>query len=507
MRFKRVFGTAALLSLGVSATAAGAQVDPGRPLGVTDPIRMTEDDLRPTRAYQSPSLVISPDDRDVAVAAAVEMSSNTCSTFRSLDRGQTWTRLEASPSPEEYPLCFEGAVYGYVNETPIAWGREGTLYWGMTGRDPAESERDLSVLVARSDDLGDSWDWGTAFDGRDGEASRTRPSRPVTGLAVDAATGDEDIVYVGWQTWPGEPRTLALVAASTDGGQTFSPPVNPIPDDVAARLGGPEGFETLPPELAVGADGTLFVLLPGNPTTDGLPNKLLLSRSEDQGKTFTVTEVTTPFDANTTPGLQWVPQGGPEGTLHIVYEDRPQPPRGTRDIYHQRSTDGGRSFSEPVRLNDDDPELRYAHHNPNITVAPDGRLDVVWWDFREGAAEYANDVYLTSSSDNGMTWSDNHGVTDQSIDRRIGYWSNGYDMRSPPGLASTDDTALVAWSDTRLSDGAQLQDIYAAVVQMDPLSGDNLPAAAYAAVAFGGLATGGLVLLVLGTLLRRRSRS
>lgn len=495
------------MSLGLLAFAAAGGVpalgDALQPLGVTSPTRMTDDDARPTRAYQSPSLLVSPDDPDVAVAAALEMSSGTCSLFRSNDGGQSWARLEASPSPEAYPRCFQGAVYGYLNETPIAWGRDGTLYWGMTGLDPAKTEEDLSVLVARTDDLGSSWSWGTAFDGRDGEEARTRPSRPVTGLAVDTTTGENDIVYVGWETWPEAPRTLALIATSTDGGRTFSDPRSPIPDDVAQRLGGPEGFETLPPELEIGADGTLFVLLPGNPTTDGYPNKLLLARSDDQGETFAVAEVTTPFDANTTPSLQWVPEGGPGGTLHIVYEDRPEPPRGTREIYYQRSTDGGRSFSSPRRLNDDDPAQRFAHHNPRLAVAPGGRLDVTWWDFRDGAADYANDVYLTSSPDNGDTWSSNHRVTDRSIGRRTGYWSNGYDMRSPPAVASTDATAIFGWSDTRLAEGTELQDVYSAVVQMEKRPGDAMPWA-YALAALGGLAAGGVVLLAASLVLRRR---
>lgn len=164
-------------------------------------------------------------------------------------------------------------MYGYLNETPVAWGRNGTLYWGMTGSDPAAApELDLSVVVARSSNLGDSWEWGMAFDGRDGADDRTRPSRPVTALAVDTKTGAEDIVYVGWETWPADPRTLALVAVSTDGGRTFAEPRNPLPAEVSQRLGGAEGLETLPPQLVVDGDGTLFVLFPGNPTDDEKPN-------------------------------------------------------------------------------------------------------------------------------------------------------------------------------------------------------------------------------------------
>jgi hypothetical protein len=82
-------------------------------------------------------------------------------------------------------------------------------------------------------------------------------------------------------------------------------------------------------------------------------------------------------------------------------------------------------------------------------VAPNGRLDAIWWDFRNDPGLFANDVYYSWSTDNGATWSPNERVTDRLIRRRLGVWSNGFDQRQPPGVASSDALAVFVWDDTR----------------------------------------------------------
>lgn len=500
--------TAVFVGLAGVAIAQGA---PAEPIGVTQPSRVTEDVEHPTRAYQSPSLLVHPDDPGTVVAAGLDMSTNRCRLFRATGYEAAWSWLEnASPSPEDQPLCFQGAVYGYQNETPIAWGSDNALYWGVSGRARQADGEDVSVLVSRSADLGDTWTSTLVDDGLPpGEFEFI--SRPITGLAVDAESAADDLVYVGWQTFPeGEPRT-PKVAVSTDGGASFSEGRAPFDAETSEELGGEGGLQGLPPKLAVDDDGVLYVLFPGqaggDEEPDEVPNRLLLARSEDRGETFTVSEVAEVHDANVGPMFAWSPHGGEDGTLHIVYEDRREEPYGPRDIFYQRSADGGETFTEPEKLNDEDPDELYAQVNPNISVAPNGRVDVAWWDWRDGAAVYGNDVYYTYSPDDGDTWARNVRVTDQSIDRRIGYWGNNADMRSSPGIASTNQLARVAWSDTRLAGlGSNTQDIFAATVQLDEVpTGDADSALWYVIAVLVGLTAGGLVLVVLGLALRLRS--
>ena len=63
----------------------------------------------------------------------------------------------------------------------------------------------------------------------------------------------------------------------------------------------------------------------------------------------------------------------PQGTLHAVYEDKPDQPAGRadRDIYYVRSTDGGRTWTPPKKLNDDaDPGTCTFRSRPTSTSRP-----------------------------------------------------------------------------------------------------------------------------------------
>ena len=486
-----------LSGAGMASAAAQATDVPAQPVGRTAPVRATVEDTAPTRAYEPPTLLIHPQDSDTVVGGTIELSSGQCRLVRSFDGGRSWAMAEKTPSPTEFPRCFAGAIYGYLNETPMAWGRDGTLYWGISGVDPNRQDPDVSVLVARSDNIGDTWTSTLVADGRAAAVEPDAISRPVTGLAVDTTSGNEDIVYVGWQTYPLTGPRLTKIAVSTDGGRTFSEPRTPYDEETSQRLGGSPGLEGLPPQMQVAADGTLYVLFPGRTTDRAFAPRIMLAASKDQGKTFTVTEVAKVAESNTTPTFRWVPEGGPSGTLHAVYEDRQARPLGPRDIFYVRSTDGGATFSPPRLINDDDPQKQFTHVNPNMSVAPDGRIDLVWWDFRDGAGLYATDVYYAYSYDNGLTWSRNFRVTETSINRKVGTWSNNFDYRAPPSVASTRETALVGWDDTALAnDVSNTQDLMLTTVQLRELP-DNGSALPYVIAGLLGLVAGGVALLVL----------
>jgi Neuraminidase (sialidase) len=115
-------------------------------------------------------------------------------------------------------------------------------------------------------------------------------------------------------------------------------------------------------------------------------------------------------------------------------------------------------------------------------------------------------VYLSSSTDNGATWSKNMRITDRVVDRRIGIWANGYDVNVPPGIASTDRFLVVGWDDTR--NGTQLtqtQDLFTSDVQFQQLQGGTSTAAKLALAAVAGIGLVGLVLLSFTIVGRRRT--
>lgn len=519
---------AALATLPVLALAGGQGVAVGAdPPRVLASVRATGEDLAPTRTYGAPYLAVDPENPNTIVAATPEMRTRTCRFMRSLDAGRTWRLMDAFPSPQSYPFCFHTS--GTSTQTPIAFGRNGAVYYALngwdqqdvgTGSDHPGTYANFSVLVAKSTDLGENWNPVMVRDarGKTGQG-QAENNRPINGLAVDRKSAAQDIVYVGWnQSFPqATPAQVAttVIATSTDGGRTFGEPVNAVGDyfRTVANKPDPEKWGGSSPTLTVADDGTLYAVFyqraTGQPAgTD--TNAILLSKSTDRGKTFTVTEVAPPsgfYQAGAI--MEWSPKGGPEGTLHIVYENKiTEPALGDRDVVHRRSTDGGRTWSDAKLLNDDpfDPsDGGHTQNNPSIDVAPNGRVDAVWWDFRNDQGQFINDVYYSYSEDNGVTWSANIRVNDRSIDRRIGVWSNGYDMRMPVGVASTDKVAVFTWDDTRNADKlTENQDVYSAIVQHEALGSGSNDALRYAVAALAGLGAVGLILLVVSLVAGRR---
>ena len=526
---KRNFATA-VLAAGLLATPAAFAAEPVR---VTSAVNATRDDVNPHRTYATPAIAVDPENPDHVAAVAVEIRSRTCGFLRSTDGGRSWTRPDASPTLDAYPFCFQTETG--PAQAVVAFGRNGALYYGYAGWDTADSISDwpigqgggwrgnVSVLVSKSTDFGDSWQTTVVRNARGLQGDAQENNRPVSTLMVDTTSGPEDIVYVGW-TGTRRDRNKPMMAMSRDAGRTWSDPIDLTGtyfEDEAIRQGIARATraERTPavnaidfswPEFTLDARGNLCSIWAARtfrgPQLD--QSGAYLSRSTDGGKTFTVREITPIPDTLYYPELAWTPEGGPEGTLHLVYEKEGVPgARWVDDIFYRRSTDGGTTWTQPVTLNDDgQPEKLIGQFHPDIVVAPNGRIDVAWWDFRNDNGNFANDIYLTSSSDNGGTWSPNVRVTDRSIPRRVGVWYGNADIRQAPGMAATDDFTVVAWDDTRNTEGTnESQDIYSGVVQFDVLAADTPKAAQYALAAAAGVAVFGFLLLALSGSRRRRA--
>ncbi len=205
-------------------------------------------------------------------------------------------------------------------------------------------------------------------------------------------------IYVIWQVMHG-PKTFVR---STNGGASFSSPVQ-VPYYPT--------FGT----LAEDKSGTLYAF--------GL-YKQYFSR-------FVLVRSVNAKDPKQTPTFtaRWVNMGGsmgfggtpnPQGLLGqaqvVVDPSRPgyvymlcsvnPPGSDPMDVHFVRSTNGGYTFSAPVRVNDD-PSTSYAYQwMGTISCAPNGRIDVVWNDTRGSSASWSR-LYYAYSLDGGKTWSKN----------------------------------------------------------------------------------------------------
>lgn len=84
------------------------------------------------------------------------------------------------------------------------------------------------------------------------------------------------------------------------------------------------------------------------------------------------------------------------------------------DVHFVRSTDGGDTWSAPIRVNDDSPKANSFQWFPMLSVAPNSRIDAVWYDTRNGTGDAPyrySQLYYAYSWDGGVTWSPNQAVT------------------------------------------------------------------------------------------------
>lgn len=90
------------------------------------------------------------------------------------------------------------------------------------------------------------------------------------------------------------------------------------------------------------------------------------------------------------------------------------------DVEFVRSVNGGRSFSAPVRVNDDPVPGTHWHWLAALAVAPNGRIDAIWYDTRESGVSHLCRLYYAYSWDAGATWSANVPVS-PTFDAWVGW--------------------------------------------------------------------------------------
>ncbi len=90
------------------------------------------------------------------------------------------------------------------------------------------------------------------------------------------------------------------------------------------------------------------------------------------------------------------------------------------DVMFMRSTNGGQTFSPAHRINDDPVNHAKWHWFGTLSVAPNGRIDVVWFDTRNAANNTTSQLFYSYSADGGHTWSRNVAISN-SFNPFVGY--------------------------------------------------------------------------------------
>src|SRR5437867_2049160 len=230
-----------------------------------------------------------------------------------------------------------------------------------------------------------------------------------------------------------------FVSKSTDGGISF-------PQTAITVFGSTRIFNDKP-YLAVDEttgtfSGRLYVSWTRFTSTTG---DIMVSFSTDGGQTFS-----NPLKISTSAVNQGsVPVVGPSGELYLVWNDL-----SNDRIASARSSNGGVSFSTPVVVSSYVPlpgtlpnsKFRV---NSNPAAAVDdtsGSVYTAWADYRNGNA----DVFLSESTDGGVSWSPASRLNDD----------NTTSDQFFPWMAVTSGRLSVDWYDRRLDPANHLMDVF-----------------------------------------------
>ena len=255
-------------------------------------------------------------------------------------------------------------------------------------------------------------------------------------IAIDRTGGiGRGNVYCAWSSAAGCCGSN-IFTRTTDGGSTF---IEPIEVPLDPRWG----------TLTVDPDGVVYLV--GRAEVSGVP----LARSADARHpqftpvfelyTFVDLGGVTVYTGGPNPdgilGQVWVAcdhsDGPSRGNVYILGSVDP-PGDDPMEVMFVRSTDGGNTWSAPVRVNQDSRGREAWQWFGTMSVAPNGRIDVIWNDTRADPENGFSELYYSYSIDEGATWSPNTPLT-PPFDHTLGYpmqnnkLGDYYDMVSDNG--------------------------------------------------------------------------
>lgn len=477
MRTKAAAGVAAAV-LGAALLVFGLRATPAA-LHAGSPGFVNAD--RPgLNAHNSPAVAAS--GSTIALADRIDTPRFSCSVSLSTTAGVTWKPLSL-PLPADAPNC---------HQPDVAFDPDGhlvVLYTATGGR----FNQPVGVWLQRFDGEAPA---GPAVRVAPAEAFHARLALDgtriwVTWVQADGA-GDKPLGFA-----PGP--NFVLLARSDDGGRTFGPPV---------RVSEPSRRAVQPTPVVVGdrlvvgaldlADDTLDYEAThggqGGPPPDG-PWRVVAWSSTDGGATFgpavaVADNLVIPqrIIVNLAPAPSFAADPAHRGRVYASWDAG----RGDgRDVFLARSDDGGATWSAPVAVA---PRPR-GQFLPAVGVAPDGRVDVVFYDRSADPADVMAQVTLASSTDGGRTFRTAK-VSDAPFDTRIGFGSlQGIPLLgSQLAVLSQPGRTVGFWSDTgRGSVDTNVQDLATAAVDV-AAGGGRRPLPVVVGALLLGLG-GGLVVL------------
>jgi len=378
--------------------------------------------------FTEPAIAVNPRNPQQVVAV---FQDNAHAAY-SQDAGHTW-QVATGVEPPNYRVSGDVSVafdqQGRAFICYMAFDKLGSFsYWG-------HGASRSGLFVRRSSDGGKTWDAShVPIIEHPSEPGIPFEDKPYI-VADNTSSPYAGNLYVGWTRWTLTDSEIQF-SRSADGGATWSKPIEidrhpglPRDDNGAA-----EGFAG-----TVAPDGTLY----GVWSQD---DDLYLTASRDGGKRFSraravihtapiMFAIQTLDRANGFPQIAIDPRSG---RLFVTWSDYRN---GDLDVFCATSTDKGRTWSAPVRVNNDPVHNGADQFFQWLAVDPvDGSANVVFYDRRGDPQGRRQIVALARSTDGGQSFK-NYAWTTEPFE------AGGVFFGDYTGLAAFDGRVYGAWTE------------------------------------------------------------
>jgi hypothetical protein len=354
----------------------------------------------------------------------------------SINGGKTFSAADTS-RPADYRIAGDVSTafdnLGHAFLCYLAFDHLGTpQYWAHgAGRN--------GIFVRRSLDAGKTWQ-------KDSVPIKAFPTGHEPGLQFEdqprifadnsPRSRYRGNLYVGWIEWQLD-KSIILFSRSTDDGQTWSPAIRisthaGLPRDDNGAVG---GFVQ-----AIAPDGALYTVW-----QDG--NQITMAESRDGGTTFSLShpiiETAPPYFGEVTGvyrvcGFPQIAIDPNSLRLYVTWSDYRN---GDIDVFTAASSDHGRHWSEPVRVNDDPLHDGNDQFFQWMTVDPvTGAVYVQFYDRRADPANVKIHVTLARSTDGARTFT-NYTWSENEFD------ANGAFLGDYTWLAAYNNRVYGAWTE------------------------------------------------------------
>lgn len=336
--------------------------------------------------------------------------------------------------------CSGGPSIAFHGGDPgITIDKNGTFILTRNGKIPL-----YGLYSHRSTDQGRTWSNAKAITNVELErawlAADNFPSSPYYGR-----------VYAAWVRYS-PPYPLVFVYTD-DGGQNWSA-IQQVNSPTDRNYGG---------GLVVDKQGVVYAVWAAVTSSSPFTEKYTgFAKSTNGGASWTVTE-----NAFVTNGIQGIlptkqnirvnsnPQlaidlsgGATNGWLYVVTTQKNTSVAGADpDIIFNRSTDGGATWSEGIRVNQDQLNNGKIQFFPAMTVDEFGGINVIFYDDRATTSDSAG-VFLARSLDNGNSWTE-YEISDKNFEPTpIGGLGQGY-QGDNISIVYSNNTIHPFWMDNR----------------------------------------------------------